>query len=268
MKFQHVPARRGALWVRQGFGVFAVRPLAFTALLGSFLFFAFALALIPWLGGLLSFGLFPLASLGFMLGTQFTMQGRFPLPSVFLLPLRTELPRRRALLWLCAGYAVAAVAVALLAYWIGGMRLLALQQLLYSGNATPEAVNAQLADPALQFGLLTLLVLTTLLSLAFWHAPALVYWGGMKASKALFFSVVACWQNRGAFAVYALTWFGAVFVIWTVVSLLLALLGQPALANLVVLPVWLMFVSAFYGSLYFTFADSFELPPDEPESTP
>jgi len=268
MKFRHVPARRGALWVRQGFGAFAVRPLAFTGLLACFLFFSFVLALVPWLGGLVSLGLFPLVSLGFMLATQLTMQGRFPLPTVFLLPLRTETPRRRAVLWLCASYGVVALLILLLAYSIGGTRMLALQQLLYSGNATPDAVNAQLADPALQFGLLTPMLLFSVLSLVFWHAPALVYWGGMKASKALFFSVVACWQNRGAFAVYTLTWFGAVFVVWTVIGLLLALLGQAALANLVVLPVWLMFASAFYGSLYFTFTDSFELPSDEPGSTP
>ena len=33
MKLQHVPAMRGATWVRQGFRAFALRPLAFMALL-------------------------------------------------------------------------------------------------------------------------------------------------------------------------------------------------------------------------------------------
>lgn len=266
MKFQHVPARRGALWVRQGFAAFAMRPLVYTGLLGAFLFFAFALALIPWLGALLSFGLFPLVSLGFMIGTQQTVQGRFALPTVFLVPLRG--PHRRAQLLLCFGYGLAAVGVALLVYWLAGARFVALQQLLYSGNATPEAIDAQLSDPYLQLGLLSFAVLSSLLSLVYWHAPALVHWGGMSASKALFFSVVACWRNFGAFAVYALTWFGVVFVIGTIVNLFLLLLGQPALAKLISLPVWLMFLSAFYASLFFTFADSFELDTADTGSLP
>ena len=44
------------------------------------------------------------------------------------------------------------------------------------------------------------------LSIPFWHAPALVYWGGQGWAKSLFFSTVALWRNKGAFALYGLGW--------------------------------------------------------------
>ena len=53
MRLHRVPAVRGAAWVRQGFAVFARRPLAFAALFTAFLFFALVTALLPFVGPLL-----------------------------------------------------------------------------------------------------------------------------------------------------------------------------------------------------------------------
>ena len=263
MKFQHVPASRGALWVRQGLAAFATRPLAFSGLLGLSLFASFALAFIPVLGPFLLLGAFPLLSLGFMIATRMTMEGRSPLPTVFIAPFRIDAPRRRAQLWLIAGYALAAFLIWLLTYVIAGPRVVELQQLLYSANPSPEQLNERLADGHLQFGMLVLFVLSSLLSVVWWHAPGLVHWGGMSASKSLFFSLVACWRNRGAFFIYMLVWFGTVLAAVIVVSLVSSLLGQVDVGKLLMLPVWLMVMSAFYASLFFTFADSFELPSED-----
>lgn len=268
MKFQHVPASRGALWVRQGVAAFATRPLAFCGLFGLSLFAGFVLALIPLLGAFLLLGAFPLVSLGFMIATRVTLAGRTPLPGVFVAPLRVDRPRRRAQLWLYAGYALAAFVIALLTYLVAGSRVIELQQLMYSGKATPEMLDARLADGQLQAGMLLLFVLSSLLSVVWWHAPGLVHWGGMSASKALFFSVVACWRNRGAFFIYGLVWFAVALAAVTLVSLLASLLGQMEAGKLLMLPVWLMVMSAFYASLFFTFADSFELPSQDSGSPP
>ena len=46
------------------------------------------------------------------------------------------------------------------------------------------------------------------LSLAFWHAPALVHWHGVPPAKSLFFSFVACFRNFGALTVFGLVWVG------------------------------------------------------------
>lgn len=260
MKFQHVPASRGALWVRQGVAAFATRPIAFSGLFGLSLFAGIVLALVPLLGPFLLLGAFPLVSLGFMIATRVTLAGRTPLPGVFVAPLRVDAQRRRAQLCLYAGYALAAFLIGLLTYLIAGPRIIEFQQLVYSGNATPEALDARLADGSLQLGMLLLFALSSLLSLVWWHAPGLVHWGGMSASKALFFSLVACWRNRGAFFVYLLVWLGTVLGAVTLVSLVSSLLGQQEVGKVLMLPVWLMVTSAFYASLFFTFADSFELP--------
>lgn len=268
MKFQHVPASRGALWVRQGLAAFATRPLAFSGLLGLSLFASFALAFVPLLGPFLLLGMFPLLSLGFMIATRMTLAGQVPLPTVFIAPLRADRQRRRAQLWLYAGYALAAFLIWLLTYTIAGSRMIELQQLLYSTNTTPEMIDARLSDGHLQLGMLVLFVLSSVLSVVWWHAPGLVHWGGMSASKSLFFSLVACWRNRGAFIIYMLVWFGAVLAAVILVSLVSSLLGQVEIGKVLMLPVWLMVMSAFYASLFFTFADSFELESADTGSPP
>ena len=50
MKLQTVPARRGALWVQQGFRTFFKQPLAFAALFAVFMFGVLLLALVPMIG--------------------------------------------------------------------------------------------------------------------------------------------------------------------------------------------------------------------------
>jgi hypothetical protein len=91
------------------------------------------------------------------------------------------------------------------------------------------------------------LMLLALLSVPFWHAPAIVYWGRQGWAKSLFFSTMAVWRNRGAFAVYGLGWIGLSLVFAMLFSLLAALLGMPQQPSLVAV---LVFVSAI--SLYFT----------------
>ena len=138
------------------------------------------------------------------------------------------------------------------------------------GRTEPQQLEPLLDDASLQSGWLLAAVGLALVAIPFWHAPALIHWGGHGAAKSLFFSIVACWRNKGALAVYSLGW-GAVIMLFAFVSTtLLALLGVPQLAVLFFMPAVLMLSAAFYASLYFTFADSFE-PTAEPaliEPTP
>ncbi|HEX3139824.1 MAG TPA: BPSS1780 family membrane protein, partial [Rhizobacter sp.] len=155
-------------------------------------------------------------------------------------------------------------AVALIYIVIDGGRLHAFQVAALDGKATPESLAQQLSDARLQLGFLWFATATTLLSLPFWHAPALVYWGDQPAGKAMFFSTVACWRNKGAFAVYALTGLGVAMAVVLASTLLFALVGQPNMAALFMMPAMLVFTTVFYASLLFTFADCFEMPSDTP----
>ena len=80
------------------------------------------------------------------------------------------------------------------------------------------------------------LALHTPLFLMFWHAPALVHWHGVSPVKSLFFSVVACLNNFGAFLTYGLAWLVVFLGVGSVFGLVGALLGGPAMARAVMMP--------------------------------
>ncbi len=265
MKLQLVPASRGALWLRQGLRVFFSRPLAFMGLFGLLMLGMLLAQLLPWVGSLLVWGCLPLVTLGFMLATQQVLQGRFPTPQVFVAPLRGDRVRARALLQLGALYAVGMLIVASVYLWIEGGRVqAALQAAIEGGKASPESVAALMADDRVRLSLLWATSAIALLSLPFWHAPALVYWGGQSPAKALFFSTVACWRNKWAFAVYGLTAVAAMTTMAFTAALVFLAIGQPGLVALVIPPMTLTFYAIFYASLYFTFVDCFEMPSQAP----
>jgi len=108
--------------------------------------------------------------------------------------------------------------------------------------------------------------LTGLLSVPFWHAPALVYWDGQRVAQSLFSSTLACWRNRGAFFVYGLAWAAFVMMFGTAASLVFTLIGSPELFAVAAVPISLIITTVFYASLYFTFADSFSASDDTPLS--
>lgn len=251
MKLKLVPARQGALWVRQGLRTFFQRPMSFTLLFLIYLFVA------PWL-----LVVTPLASLGFMIATQRALAGRIPQPDVFIEPLRAGRDRAWAQLRLGLAYAAAAASLLWLFNQVGGTELQAASEVMMKGSS-PEDANRAFSGANVQAAAWLLLIGLALLSVPFWHAPALVHWGRMPAMKAVFFSVVACWRNKGAMLVYALGW-AAVSMLFAVVSTLVAaLLGAPQAAFAAMFGAMLVLSSAFFASLYFTFTDSFE--PADPQ---
>ena len=257
MRLQTVPARQGAQWVRQGFSAFFKRPLAFAALFATFMFTVFVLALLPFVGALIMLALLPLVSLGFMIASRVTVGGGFPTARVFVDPLRDPAPRRNAMIQLGLIYAVATFVVMWLSDLVDRGAFEALMEAMPAAQTAPDAVAAKLAAPGLGLGLLLRFGLAALLSVPFWHAPALVHWDGHGCAKALFSSTLACWRNRGAFAVYGLVWFALIFGFGVIGSLVFSLLGQPQLFAVAALPLSLLLATVFYASLYFTFADCF-----------
>ncbi|MEO6660040.1 MAG: BPSS1780 family membrane protein [Burkholderiaceae bacterium] len=272
MKLHTVPARQGALWVRQGFRVFFRRPMSFAGLFATFLFAVLAFALVPFVGPFIVLALLPLVSLGFMIATRRVADGGFATPVVFAEPLRASKVSRTAVLQLGLIYAVATFLIMWLADVVDGGAFEALMDSLPAGQSTPEAVSSQFINPRLELGLLVRFGLAALLSVPFWHAPALVHWGGHGCAKALFSSTLACWRNKGAFAVYSLTWASVIMLFGVLTNLVFALLGQFELIALTAVPLSLILSTVFYASLYFTFADCFgadqaEAPPALPSPT-
>jgi hypothetical protein len=81
----------------------------------------------------------------------------------------------------------------------------------------------------------------------------------VSPAKAVFFSMVACLRNLGAFTVYGLAW-SVVFTLsaMTVISAL-AVVGLISAAQLMMVPLALTMASMLFTSIYFTFCDSFDL---------
>lgn len=260
MKLRLVPPRQGVQWVLQGFRVFFRQPLAFAGLFVVFMFTVALLSMLPWIGPLLLLALLPLATLGFMIATRAALAGRFSSVSALLEPLRGERTHVRALVQLGIAYMVASVVIMWLSDVIDGGALDTLMATLTNEKSTPEEIGEQLADGRLQAGLLARVGLATLLSVPFWHAPALVHWDGQRCAQSLFSSTIAVWRNRGAFALFGAVWGAVIMGFALLANIVLGLLGLNSLLTVAAMPASLIFSTVFYASLYFTFVDCFELP--------
>ena len=258
MRLLTVDPRQGFIWVRRGFQTFLRRPLAFTMLLASFLFAMLLMLMIPGVGVVLVLMALPLVSLGFMIATRRSLAGENAGPGVFLAGLRGPADRRRAMWLLMAIYAAANIGVIFLSDAVDGGRFEAFQAAVTADKAmTPEEMSALLTDPRLVWGMVLRMGLTALISLPFWHAPALVHWLNQGVGQSLFISSLACWRNKAALMVYGLGWLALVLLFSVIANTLVALIGEPRLLALAAMPAGLMFSTAFYASLYFIFTDSF-----------
>ena len=264
MKLLTVPASRGVSWMLGGFQVFARQPLATTAMFMAFLFGLMLLSSLPGVGPLLALVLVPAASVGFVLASEAVVAGRVPSPALLAAALRGARSRTVVMLQLGLAYAMAA----LLAMWLvdladPGFRASAAAFVERAQGAT----EPQLPDSSMQRGMVLRLLLTLPVTLLFWHAPVVVYRSNVGVAQALFASVVACWRNRGAFAMYGLAWAVLPALLALVLVAFFSLIGQPQLAVLPLVPLLLMCSTAFYASLHFTVADCFDFgEPSAPEA--
>jgi len=249
---------RGLRWIRDAFALFARRPLAFAMMFVVFLSAAMLVSLVPLVGGVVQMMALPMLSLGFMAAGQSALLDGPVQPGQFIEPLRGGAGKRRSLLLLCAIYGIAAIGILILCDVVSNGAMRRLQALMASDapNASAE-IAAVWSEPGVRSAALLGATLGTALSIPFWHAPALVHWGGQGVAQALFSSTLAVWRCKGAFLVYSLAWAVLIFAFGFVSAVLLGLLGNSAMGPLVALPAGLLFSTVFYVSLLFTFNDSF-----------
>lgn len=258
LKLQTVAPGQGWRWVRQGFAETFRHPMGYAGLFVLFMLAAMVVTMLPYAGGVLLLMGVPLLSLAFMMATAGAQRSMPVRAAVYLAPWRGKDPaRRRALLALCGLYAAATVLVLLLCDLIDGGRFDALLSAMARGDASADEVQKLADAPGVQAGALARVLCSALLSLPFWHAPALVQWGGQGPAQALFSSLLAVWRARGAFLRYSLGWVLGLAAAGGLGGLLLSVLGLGGLAPLVMMPLAMFFTTAFYCSLYFCFIDSF-----------
>jgi hypothetical protein len=248
MKLNIVPARTGIQWVKLGIQTFSKQPLALAGLFFMYMTAVIVVAMVPVVGALIGGMLVPAATLGLMAATEEATKGRFPMPSVLISAFRAGRQQVRAMLLLGVIYTVGSLAVTSLASLLSG--------------------GAPVAEGEFDTATLLALALHTPLFLMFWHAPALVHWHGVSPVKSLFFSVVACLRNLGAFLIYGMAWLVVFLGIGSAFGLVGALLGGAAMARAVMMPLALLMAAMFSTSIYFTFRDCFVATPDTEEQPP
>lgn len=258
LKLQTVPAAAGLRWVRQGFAECLRQPLGYVSLFALFMLAITVVAALPVIGGPLMLMAVPLLSLAYVMATSGMQQGVAVHPAVYLAPWRSaDALQRRRLLVLCGAYALATLVGLALCDLVDGGRFDDLLVAMAKGKSTPEELQALMNAPGVQAGAIVRVLVTALLSVPFWHAPALVVWGQQGPAQALFSSTLAVWRARAAFVLYSLGWVAALAGGGMLAALLLALAGLGAAGMLFLMPLALFFTTAFYVSLYFCFADSF-----------
>jgi hypothetical protein len=264
LSLKSVPAARGPRWWGEAFRLFVKRPLAFTLLFVVFLFAALVVSLVPLAGGLAQMMSLPLLSLGYMVAARSAQAGGPVTPAQFVEPLRTDATRRRAILKLCVLYGLGATLILLVADHMSNQAWARLQKLIAEGDKAAPQIEALWAEPGVAAAVLVGSVLGTALSVPFWHAPALVHWGGQGVAQSLFSSTLALWRNKGAVFMYMATALLLLFGFGVLTAMLFALLGAPQMAGVAGLPGGLIFTAVFYISMLFCFDDSFATSADTP----
>jgi hypothetical protein len=252
MKLNILPARQGVLWVKLGVRTFLRQPLALSGLFFIFMLLMSVLSMVPVLGNALALALLPGATLGLMAATQEAVKGKFPMPTVLLSGFRAGRQQMRSMLMLGLLYAIGFLLVLACSAMADGGKFAKLY--LLGGSIGPEVLQ----DGSFESAALLAMVLYLPLSLLFWHAPALVYWHGLSPIKSLFFSVVACCRNIGAFTVYSLAWMAFFVVVGTAIAVITSLSGSEELVTAMLFPCALIMAAMFFTSIYFTFADTFD----------
>ncbi|TAL24144.1 MAG: hypothetical protein EPO01_06045 [Aquabacterium sp.] len=254
-------ARAGLLWVQQGIAACARNPLGFTALLVVTTLGFQLIAQLPLIGPAIALMAMPFVWLAYMRATRLTLGGqRFGL-QVLADIWRVPAPRRNALVRVSSLYVAAVLAcfvVVVLVYRNGPDAGLVGKLLQAMEDKRQEDVEALLAGSRLWVYALLLSSLLSVVSLVFWHAPALAHALGMRPGKALFFSAMACWHNRAAFLVYGLAWGALGFLVMLVSALAGQLLQSEAAAAVIALPSMVLLMASFYASLHFSTADCFQ----------
>lgn len=251
MKLQLVPARTGFSWVKLGVKTFFRQPLAMAGLFFMFMAAVSVLSVVPLVGSAVALALVPAATLGLMAATREATEGRFPMPVTLITAFRSGAARAQPMLILGGLYALSLLMVLALGSLFSDPQAMPVD--LANSEVTPEMMSAALFSP----GLWVAMVLYVPVLMAFWHAPALVHWHGVSPAKSLFFSLAACWGNRGAMFFYGIGWVGVFLLGGMVLSLLGAMLGGAQAMQLILYPAVLLMAAMFHTSIYFSFRDSF-----------
>lgn len=221
-------AGAGVRWLGSGWQLFALNPGVWIGFTLVVFVLMLALGLVPILGMIAQYLLFPLINGGIMVACDVLRRGE-PVTFAHFFEGFNRNPGQLMLVGVL--YAVGIIALVVVAIvpviGIGGMAL-------FSNNASSlEGLGA-----TLMIAVLLVVGLSLPLVMAIWFAPALVVFRGMSAPAAMALSFKGCLRNIVPFLVY-----GLVGIVIAVAATLPLLLG------------WLIAYPVFAGSIYASYRE-------------
>jgi hypothetical protein len=256
MQLIEVPAKTGYVWFRQGIWLFRKNPLAFLTLFFTYLLVMTLVSQIPVIGGVLPLALIPGVAVGFMAACRNTIAGKPVFPTLLVDGFHSYGPVvARRLLVLGVLYVVAmALVLAGSALADGGMLL---KVMLGGGVAMDQDA---IANSNIPLAVITALAFYIPVAMIFWFSPILIAWHDVPPVKAMFFSIVSCWRNRGAFIVFGALWFAVAVTVSIGLSALMQALGAADFAFAVLMPATMIVTTMLYCSFYATYRGCFGVP--------
>lgn len=243
MQVRTLPAAAGWAWLREGLSILRRQAFAFTALIILYSMALMAVASIPVIGVPLAAVLVPFGTLGITAAGRDAERNVMPLPSLLIDGFKG--PQRNALLTLGAVHAGLILALVVVASLFARDDLANWR--IVEGQVDPASVAANVPWDAIIVATLAYLPVLMLT----WFAPQLVAWHRMPVSKAMFFSLFACWRNRWPFVVLGIAFTALVIGASWLATMLMSLLGISAqLGSLLMAPIALALTSIAYSTQY------------------
>jgi hypothetical protein len=248
MQARIVEARRGAIWLADGWRLFRAAPLGWLALVFAYWIIMTLASVVPIIGVAAASVMVPAFSVGFMAAARAaSRRGPVELGLLFegFRHHRNSQLVLGAIYFACLGLLLAATMLvdegALATWMLTGKR--------------PDEETLQSDEFLGALALAALLYAPVLMM--FWFAPPLAAWHGIAPIKALFFSFFACLLNWRPFLAY-----GAVSALFAL-ALPLLLLFVLMLASLkiaamsLVFPLLLVLLPTLFASFYASYRDIF-----------
>lgn len=264
MRLNEVSAKTGYVWFRQGIWVFRRNPIAFMMLLVAYLFAWLVLSLVPVVGALLPMLFAPGISVGFMAASRNATGGKPVYPTVLVSGFR-EHGKRVAVDLLILGVVNSVLVVAAFALTSIADGGLVFRSAVLSIDPDQTEMLAHTSEMAFAAAIFALAYMP--ISVLMWFAPVLIAWHDVPPAKALFFSWMALWRNRWAFAVYALCWAAVQFILGVIGLQIAQLAGTPLLMLMVLAPLTIATIAMIYCSFFATYRGCFDTSGDASAST-
>jgi hypothetical protein len=263
MQLIEVPAKTGYVWFRQGIWLFRKNPLAFLTLFFTYLLVMTLVSQIPVVGGVLPLAFIPGVAVGFMAACRNTIAGKPVFPTILVDGFHSYGPvAARRLLVLGLLYVVSmALVLAGSALADGGMLL----KVMLGGAAMDQDA---IANSNIPLAVITAFAFYIPVAMIFWFSPILTAWHDVPPIKAMFFSIVSCWRNRGAFIVFGALWFAVAITVSLGLSTLMQALGAGDYAFAILMPATMIVTTMLYCSFYATYRGCFGVQTPETPDLP